>query len=144
MAGGDRATTAGEVRESVSAMRAAVSRVSAKVRAAEGSGEFVSAECAMQQHFQRRLLGFVLQPLHEIQDFIKLACGADEKGCVSGEKKQWVADLMAECAPLASLYGRICGHTALGKMLKFSTAVPKPDSLAGAPVVLGPLMVREV
>ena len=78
---------------------------------------------------QRKLLGFVIQPMYEVQDFIKIACGEDEKGQVSAQKKRWVADLMAECAPLADLYGRICGQTAFGKVQKFCVTVPKPAQL---------------
>ena len=32
---------------------------------------------ALRKHMHRKLLGFVLRPLYAIQDFIKVACGAD-------------------------------------------------------------------
>ena len=67
-----------------------------------------SQEREMLRHLQRKLLGFVLQPVYEAQDFIRVACGPDQKGRVSGEKKRWLANLMAECAPLARLYGAVC------------------------------------
>ena len=93
------------------------------------------AQKAVRRHMHRKLLGFVLKPLYEVQDFISIVCGG--KNCrMTAQKERWMAALMAACTPLASLYGMICGHTTFSKMMKYSVAMPQPDQLdRGASVV---------
>ena len=56
------------------------------------------ARKAVAKLLNQKYLGFLEWILHEITEFIELACGPNLKGEVSAQKKQWIANLMAKSA----------------------------------------------
>ena len=72
------------------------------------------------RYVHRRLLGRLLARLREAQDFISLACGPDEKGVISRNKKDWIGRLMRESTPLARMVGALMGRSAWGKMADYT------------------------
>ena len=73
----------------------------------------------MARLLNQKYLGFLEWILHEITEFIELACGPNLKGEVSAQKKQWIANLMAESAPLVYQHSLVGKASTLGKMLKY-------------------------
>ena len=52
------------------------------------------ARKAVARLLNQKYLGFLEWILHEITEFIELACGPNLKGEVSAQKKQWIANLI--------------------------------------------------
>ena len=81
----------------------------------------------MAKLLNQKYLGFLEWILHEITEFIELACGPNLKGEVSAQKKQWIANLMAESAPLVYQHSLVGKASTLGRMLKYGRR-PKPGN----------------
>ena len=70
--------------------------------------------------------------MYEVQDYVKIACHPDAKGVMTALKKSRMATLMAACAPIVHVYGRVCSCTALGEVLAYSTRVPVDAEVEGS------------
>ena len=90
---------------------------------------------ALTKQMQRKLLGFARKTLYEVQDYVKIACSPNEKGVMSGVKKERMALLMAAAAPIVHAHGKICSGTPLSAVLAYSTAVPVDTKVEGSAVV---------
>ena len=64
-----------------------------------------------------------------------MACGPNLKGEVSAQKKQWIANLMAESAPLVYQHSLVGKASTLGKMLKYGMAPPSAEEVRKGSVV---------
>ena len=89
----------------------------------------------MAKLLNQKYLGFLEWILHEITEFIELACGPNLKGEVSAQKKQWIANLMAESAPLVYQHSLVGKASTLGKMLKYGMAPPSAEEVRKGSVV---------
>ena len=89
----------------------------------------------MPKLLNKKYLGFLEWILHEITEFIELACGPNLKGEVSAQKKQWIANLMAESAPLVYQHSLVGKASTLGKMLKYGMAPPSAEEVRKGSVV---------
>ena len=93
------------------------------------------ARKAVARLLNQKYLGFLEWILHEITEFIELACGPNLKGEVSAQKKQWIANLMAESAPLVYQHSLVGKASTLGKMLKYGMAPPSAEEVRKGSVV---------
>ena len=84
---------------------------------------------------QRRYLGYLEWMLHEVQDFIDIACGDDDKGRVSEKKKLWIATIMAESTPIVHQYAAVSKSSALGRMLNYASGPPGVEAVRSKNVV---------
>ena len=71
----------------------------------------------------------MIHQVYEVQDFIKIACGRDHRGCVPNKRKRWIAALARESTRLHWILGTLCPETSLGRALRFGERAPSPEAL---------------
>ena len=71
-------------------------------------------------HLQKKLVGYILQRIHLVQDFIKTYCYEDHRGFLTEKRKHMVQKLNQALEPWVRILGKITTHTRLNQLSEWS------------------------
>ena len=74
----------------------------------------------VQLHLQKKLVGYILQRIHLVQDFIKTYCYEDHRGFLTEKRKHMVQKLNQALEPWVRILGKITTHTRLNQLSEWS------------------------
>ena len=65
---------------------------------------------AVQVHMNKKLAGYALMLIHDVQDFIAEFCGENDNGVINDEKKTIISELMIKLRPWVMMLGKLVSH----------------------------------